>query len=172
MLPFFLPCDTNISSIYGIVCSIVFVLCVPAYGVVLRLVFVLSYVMVEKVESFSRGHYFPFNIYVPVSSSRLALRLVLASRRGFSSCRLVMRLVFSSRRGFLPFRLVFFVLVSCSWWMRVWCGVVRGASHVDSILSWVSCLVSRFVFSSCSRPVPFALVAIRGVDAARVVAWR
>lgn len=92
--PFFLPCDTNISSIYGIVRPIVFVLCVPAYGAVLCLVFVLSYVMVEKVESLLWGQWSAFYIYRafssypsrfyvscwrPVAASRL-LRFVRASR--------------------------------------------------------------------------------------------
>ena len=96
--PFFLPCDTNISSIYGIVCPIVFVLCVLAYGVVLRSVCVLSYVMVEKVESLLRGHWSVFNIYRAFSfpPSRFCVscwRPVAASRL----LRLVVRLVSSSR---------------------------------------------------------------------------
>lgn len=78
--PFFLPCDTNISSIYGIVCPIVFVLCVLAYGAVLRLVSVLSYVMVEKAESLLQGQWSAFNIYRAVSFARLVRRLVLVFR--------------------------------------------------------------------------------------------
>lgn len=86
---FFLPCNTNISSIYGIVRPIVFVLCVPAYGVILRSVSVLYSLMVENVESLLRGHWSAFNIYRAFSSSRLGLRLVLASRVGVSFLRLV-----------------------------------------------------------------------------------
>lgn len=63
---------------------IVFILCVPAGGVVLRLVFVLYSLMVGKVERLLRGQWSAFNIYRSVSSSRLvfrlALRLVAASR--------------------------------------------------------------------------------------------
>ena len=78
-----------------------------------------------------------------------------------------MRLVFSSRCSILPFRLVFCPCVL----LVVDAGggdVVRGASHVDSILSWVSRLVPRFVSSSCSRPVPFVLLDYCGGEAARV----
>ena len=85
-----------------------FVLCVLAYGVVLRSVCVLSYVMVEKVKSLLRGHWSVFNIYRAFSSSRLVWRLVvgfsfIASRVGVSSVRLVS----SSRRRLLV------VSVSC-----------------------------------------------------------
>lgn len=82
---FFLPCNTNISSIYGIVRPIVFVLCVPAYGVILRSVSVLYSLMVEKVESLLRGQWSVFNIYPCLLVSSVSfgvslLRLVAASR--------------------------------------------------------------------------------------------
>lgn len=64
--------------------SIVFVLCVPVSGVVLRFVSVLYSLMVEKAERLLRGQWSAFNIYRAFSSSRLverlALRLVVASR--------------------------------------------------------------------------------------------
>lgn len=75
--------------------SIVFILCVPAGGVVLRLVFVLSYVMVEKVESLLRGQWSAFNIYRAVSS-RLASRFCVSCWRPVAASRLL-RLVRASR---------------------------------------------------------------------------
>ena len=79
--------------------------------------------MVEKVESFLRGQWSVFNIYVSVSSGVSFSRLVAASRRGLlvvASCRLV---------SFLSLRLA-----------RGGCGgdVIRGAFHVGGILAWAS----------------------------------
>lgn len=74
--------------------SIVFILCISSDGVILRLVSVLSYVMVEKVERFLRGQWSVLNIYRAFSSppsrwaSRYAsrsFRLVFAFRGGVSS---------------------------------------------------------------------------------------
>lgn len=117
---------------------IVFILCISSDGIVLRPVSVLSYVMVEKVESLLRGQWSAFNIY---GASRLLVsfsfslfvslfvscrRLVRASRSSVSfgvSCLLsrLFRLVSLciahrvSRRGVLScgrFRVVFLRLVS------------------------------------------------------------
>lgn len=74
--------------------SIVFILCISSDGVILRLVSVLSYVMVEKVERLLRGQWSALNIYRAFLSppsrwaSRYAsrsLRLAFASRGGVSS---------------------------------------------------------------------------------------
>lgn len=62
--------------------SIVFILCISSDGVILRLVSVLSYVMVEKVERLLRGQWSALNIYPCllvssfVSLARLVGRLV------------------------------------------------------------------------------------------------
>lgn len=127
-------------------CPIVFVLCVPAYGAVPRLVFVLSYVMVEKAESFLRGQWFAFNIYRAVSFL-------------FSLCFSFSRLVvgFSSWHVAVSSR---FVLVSCSWRMRVCGDVVRVASHVGSILSRLLIAIVYLVVGVLCRPFAHRLVLI------------
>ena len=115
-----------------------FVLCVPADGVVLRLVSVLYFLMVEKAEGLLRGHWLAFNIYVPVSS----LPSRLSSRYSSRCWRLVRRLVVASRCSvsfssvaFAPSRVLASCLSCISW----------GSSRL-CVLSWASCLV---LFASC-----------------------
>ena len=127
--------------------SIVFILCIPAGGVVLRLVLVLSYVMVEKVKSLLRGHWSAFNIYVLVSSSRLVFLLVVRLVVGVSSLVLSWRLVWRSV-SFVSPRVV---LAYCSLCISSWCLVPFFR------------LVFRLVSSSRSHSSRFALVVIRGV---------
>lgn len=85
--PFFAPCSEHQFDIRHRV-FIVFVLCVPVGGVVLRSVFVLYFLMVEKAERLLRGQWSAFNIYVLVSSGVSSFLLVFASRGGVSSWRL------------------------------------------------------------------------------------
>lgn len=110
---------------------------------------------------------FRFSPRVVVSCCRASR---LAFRCGVSWRRLVVLLVFSSRRSILPSRLVSFLCRArggC-----VCCDVVRGSSHVGSILSWASRFVhsSRVSFrpSSCSHFVSSCSCRYRGGDAARV----
>lgn len=147
--PLFLACRTNISSIYGIVCSIVFVLCVPVGGVVLRLVSVLYSLMVEKVERLLRGQWSAFNIY---RASRWASRLL----------RLVFLLVPPSRGSVSLFVLSrAFRLVVLRWRLVSFCPcvlfIVRlvGAAYVVGVSCrlFASCLVSPIGLFRLSRLV-------------------
>lgn len=175
--------------------SIVFILCVPVGGVVLRLVFVLSYVMMEKVESLLRGHWSAFNIYRAFSSSRLVWRLAFASRVGVPWRLLVycvssVLLVSSSRRRLLVVASCRFIFSVLSRFLslclaRGGCGSSRRERFVSLYLvyrvshrgvssrSSASCFVSPLV-SFSSRPVlllsPFvACVAWRGCPCHHVV---
>ena len=130
--------------------SVVFILCVPVGGAVLRFVSVLYSLMVKKVERLLRGQWSAFNIYVAsrcassggVSSSRLVFLLVprLVSR-------LVHRLVCASCSSVSLLRSVSFVsfrFISC----RL-CVLSRRVSRCGVLCRWrlVSFfrLVSRFV---------------------------
>lgn len=145
-------------------CLIVFVLCVPVSGVVLRFVSVLSYVMVEKVERLLRGQWSAFNIYGAsryssrggVLSSRLAFllvpRLVGASRfssRPWASCLAVLR-----------WRLVSFRLCVLSRRVSRW-----GISCRGRLVSFLPLRASFRLFVSFLSRFCLALVAI-------VAGWR
>lgn len=136
--------------------SVVFILCVPVGGAVLRFVSVLYSLMVEKVERLLRGQWSAFNIYVAsrcasrggVSSSRLVFLLVprLVSRlvhrlvcASCSSVSLLRSVYFVSSRFVFAYCLVVYLVVAFY--------VVGVSCHFS-----VSCLVSFFVslfFSSC-----------------------
>lgn len=130
---------------------IVFVLCVPAGGVVLRSVSVLYFLMVEKAESFLRGQWSVFNIYVLVLSGvsflvsscvswrRLVVGFSLSIVLSWASCRLV---------SFLSLRLG-----------RGGCGgdVIRGASRVGGISAWAFRLVAYCSCRVSCRGVSFRL---------------
>lgn len=109
---------------------VVFVLCVPAGGVVLRSVSVLYFLMVEKAESFLRGQWSVFNIYVLVLSGvsflvsscvswrRLVVGFSLSIVLSWASCCLVSFLFLCLARG------------GCVG------DVIRGAFHVGGISAW------------------------------------
>ena len=139
--------------------SVVFILCVPVGGAVLRFVSVLYSLMVEKVERLLRGQWSAFNIYVAsrcasrggVSSSRLVFLLVprLVSR-------LVHRLVCASCSSVSLLRSVSFVSFRL-------CVLSRRVSRWGVLCRWRLVLflriVSRFVPRVVVRPVPSCRVA-------------
>lgn len=142
--------------------SIVSILCVPVGSAVLRLVFVLYSLMVEKVERLLRGQWSAFNIYGTsrcasrggVSSSRLVFLLVprLVSR-------LVHRLVCASCSSVSLLRSVSFRFVS----FRL-CVLFRRVSRCGVLCRWRLVLflriVSRFVPRVVVRPVPSCRVVL------------
>lgn len=168
--------------------SIVFILCISSDGVILRLVSVLSYVMVGKVERLLRGQWSALNIYRAFSSppSRWAscyasrflvslLRLVAVSRLLLSRC--------ASYRSILSSCLVFVLVSFLSLSLVVADALAipfverlmsvasrRRVSRVlvycsSCILSWASRLVPRAVL------IRSVLLLLPSVSGRRGVAW-